>query len=67
MIDLEKEMQAILNEEIAKELLIELKPDISEEKIKEIYALCDGNPWNAPILYKMLELTNENKSSSQES
>lgn len=52
-------MNDIINQEIARELMLEINPNLTEEKFQYVYSLCKGNPWNAGILYKMLELKNE--------
>jgi hypothetical protein len=57
---LESELNEFLNIEIATEILREINPDIAEDKINEIWDKCNGNPWNAGILYKLFELK-ENK------
>ena len=45
-----------LNFEIARELLFEQKPNISEDEVKEIYEKCNGNPYDAPIMFKLLQI-----------
>jgi hypothetical protein len=50
---IEEELEEILGEEIARELLKELDPDISTERVEEVWAKCDGNPWNAKIIYSI--------------
>ena len=47
---MEEVLQHILNFEIALELLKEQNPNISDEEAEEIYAKCNGNPYNAPVL-----------------
>jgi hypothetical protein len=44
----------VLNIEIARELLLEINPEISEAEIKGMLVI-SSNPWDAPILYKMLQ------------
>jgi hypothetical protein len=46
----------IFNKEIARELLIEADPDITDDIVDRIYEACKGNPWNAPALYKIMKL-----------
>ena len=52
----ENTMDDILNLEIARELLLQENPLISDEEVDKIWESCDGNPWNAPILYKLINL-----------
>ncbi len=47
-------MHNILNEEIARELLLEINPEISDEEFNKVWEICDGNPWDAEIIYKMV-------------
>lgn len=53
---MEDELVSILNFEIAKELLCEQNPNIGDDEVREIYEKCNGNPYNAPILFKILQL-----------
>lgn len=46
--------------EIVRELLLEINPNLSDEKFLEIWKMCHGNPFNAPILYQILEVVNKN-------
>ena len=46
----------IFNLAIVEELLREIDSSITEDDIQKIWKLCDGNPWNAAILYKMLTM-----------
>jgi hypothetical protein len=41
---------------VAEELLLDLNPEITKEQIDFVWSLCEGNPWNAPTLYKLLTL-----------
>jgi len=54
-----EQLNEILNQEIARELMLEHNPDLTQEKFEEVWALCQGNPFNAGILYKLLEKMNE--------
>lgn len=56
---MENMLQRALNVEIAFELLKEVDANISEQKAEEIYDKCNGNPFNAPILYQLLNLANQ--------
>lgn len=60
MSELNQEIQEIFNYEIARELLIEVAPNINEEQIKKIWSACGGNPWNAVPIYSILEAANAN-------
>lgn len=57
---MEEVLGHILNFEIALELLKEQNPNITDEEAEEIYAKCNGNPYNAPTLYQLIKLANEN-------
>ena len=54
-----EDLTEIFNQEIARELMLEHNPNLTQEKFEEVWAKCQGNPWNAGILYKMLELKND--------
>jgi hypothetical protein len=56
LIDAEEELQTIFNFQIALELLRAIEPNIDEPKVWSIFNKCGGNPFNAPILYKLLEM-----------
>lgn len=45
----------ILNLAIAEELIKEINPSVTQERVQEIWSVCMGNPWNAGILYQLLE------------
>lgn len=47
-----KELNEIFNQEIVSETLLEINPDTDDSLVEKIWSLCDGNPWNAVILYK---------------
>lgn len=49
-------MDDILNLEIARELLVEVNPNITDAEVDEIWSKCNGSPWNAQILYKLINL-----------
>lgn len=51
-------MKEIFNQEIARELMLEINPNLTQEKFEEVYNNCGGNPWNAGIMYKLLEIKN---------
>jgi hypothetical protein len=46
----------ILNQEIARELLLEINPELSDTTFDYIWSMSQGNPWNCPVSYKILEL-----------
>ncbi len=54
---MEEVLQHILNFEIALELLREQNPSITDAEAEEIYAKCNGNPFNAPVIYQLINLT----------
>lgn len=56
---LNDELQEAFNFALAEELIRELDPNVSTERIEQIYAMCKDNPWNAAILHKLLDLKSE--------
>jgi hypothetical protein len=46
----------ILQKEIVRELLLEVDPQISDAMVDHIWSVCKGNPWNAPYLYKLRKM-----------
>lgn len=59
MIDVEEELATVLNFNIAKELLKQINPNLSDGEILDIFEKCQGNPFNAPILYQLLKNEND--------
>lgn len=57
--DLNGLMLDTLNLEIARELLTLANPSITDEDISAIYSKCNHNPWNAPILYSIMQAANK--------
>jgi hypothetical protein len=57
----EEQLEYSLIREIARELVLEHNPELTEDKFEQIWSLCKGNPWNAGIVYQLLEFKNENK------
>lgn len=54
---LESELfEEALNISIVEELLKGINPSILKEEIQEIWLRCDGNPWDAGVLYTLLKL-----------
>jgi len=51
--ELEDELGRVFNLNICKELLMEINPNISDEEVNEIFDKCNGNPWDAKILYEL--------------
>jgi hypothetical protein len=49
----------IFNRELVRELLMEKNPDITPDVVDRIWFFCDGNPWNAPVLYEIMEFNDE--------
>jgi hypothetical protein len=49
----------LFNIEIVRELLLEYDENISPETVLEIWSKCDGNPWNAPVIYLILKTARE--------
>ena len=51
---IEQTLYDVLNEEIAKELLREHDPEITDEYVNSIYSRCiNGNPFDAVIIYEL--------------
>ena len=50
-----EELNEILNQEIVRETLLEVNPNTDDALVQKIWALCDGNPWNAVPLYHILK------------
>lgn len=48
------DIHEILNIEIAKETMLEINPEVSDSDVERIYSKCEGNPWNAGILYELM-------------
>ena len=57
--NVEEEILAILNREIARELMLEKKIELSEQELDEILEKCKGNPWDVPIMHELLKLMKE--------
>lgn len=53
---MDKELNNIVNFEIAREALLEYNPAICEDEIVDIWYKCSGNPWNAVPLYRILAI-----------
>lgn len=52
----------IFAKEIAHELLLERNSTISDEEVDKIWAMCTThNPFDAPILYELIRVSNESK------
>lgn len=47
-------MADVFNLEIARELLIEVNKDITDAEVESVMSKCGGNPWNAKIMYQLL-------------
>ena len=48
-------LEEIFNQEIVRESLREINPDVDDALVEKIWPLCEGNPWNAVPLYKILK------------
>ena len=53
--ELNTQIEEIFKEEVARELMLEINPNLTQEKFDEVWKLCNGNPWDAGILYELLE------------
>lgn len=49
-------LEDTLNIEIVRELLREQNVDSSDEHVAYVWSKCDGNPWNAFIMHKLLAM-----------
>lgn len=54
-LDLESELMDSLNVHIAYELLFELDSTVTLGRAKELLDLCNGNPWDVPIIFQMIQ------------
>lgn len=61
MNELSDDLMEEFNFSICLELIREHNPDVTEDEAKVIWGKCGGNPFNAGILYKMVELAKENE------
>ena len=52
----EDDLENIFNLEVAREPLLEENPMITDEEVNNIWIMCKNNPYNAPILYKIIKL-----------
>lgn len=50
------DLNDILQQEIARELLLEKDPDLSDNLFDVIWSASKGNPWDCPVLYDMLKV-----------
>lgn len=48
----------VFNLAIVEELIREINPDATDDTIAKVWQTCHGNPWNAAIMYKLLEHAN---------
>lgn len=48
-------MEETFKREIIRETLLEINPDTDDALVEKMWLLCDGNPWNAVPLYRMLK------------
>ena len=53
--ELQENILAIFNQEVVRELVLEVEPTATDEKIQAIYKLCGNNPWNAHIVHSMFD------------
>ncbi len=54
--NVETDVADIMNQEIVRELMLEINPNLTEEKFLQVWGLCGGNPFNAGLLCKMQEI-----------
>jgi len=53
------DLNNILNQEIARELLLELDPDLTDTTFDYVWSIAQGNPYNCPVLFNILKAMNE--------
>lgn len=53
---LQKEIVEMFNKEVARELLLEQDPNIADSVVDRVWEACAGNPFDAPILHKLINL-----------
>lgn len=49
------DLNDVFNQEIARELLLELDPDLTDTTFDYVWSMAQGNPWNCPILFELLK------------
>lgn len=50
------ELNEIMNQEIARELILEINPQLTDDEFDNFWPMCKGKPFDAPILYKIKTL-----------
>lgn len=50
------DLNDILQQEIARELLLEKDPNLTDTTFDFIWSVSQGNPWDCPILYDILKV-----------
>lgn len=53
--DLDLTMAEIFNQEIIRESLREVCPEVDDALVEKIWGMCKGNPWDAVPLYLILK------------
>jgi hypothetical protein len=60
-LDIESELEAAFEQEIAHELLERRKIQITEAETSILLEQCKGNPWDVVIMHQLLEIAKEMK------
>lgn len=53
------DLNEVFNQELARELLLELDPNLTSTTFDCIWSMSQGNPHNCPILFKVLKAKHE--------
>lgn len=46
----------VFTTELVRELLTEVDANVTDEEVVAISKICGNNPWDAPLVYKILKL-----------
>lgn len=49
-----KDLEETFNKEIARELMLEVNPSVTDADVEFVYSACRPNPWDAGVLYSLL-------------
>ena len=54
---IEDVLEDTFNLEIARELILAEDSNADNDTVERIWSMCNGNPWNAPVLYNILKVS----------
>lgn len=60
-LDIEAELEAAFEEEIARELLKQREIQITEAETNILLEQCKGNPWDVMIMHQLMQIAKEMK------